>query len=79
MSFCLENFEKLFRFVASGQKVRYFTDQNGPNGGGGHMKMNLCLFSNSGISVTDSLSEKSRLKKWGHLSNFHVPFSSYGP
>ena len=31
------------------------------------------------MSLLNSYGSKSRLKKWRHLSDFHVSFLSYGP
>ena len=58
-------------------KLRYFTKQNGPKGG--PRENEFWLFSNTKMNVTNSSSGKSRWKKWGHLSSFHVSFVSYGP
>ena len=38
---------------------------------GDHMKMNF--------QIQKVRAEKVDEKKWGHLSNLHVPFLSYGP
>ena len=52
-------------------KLKYFTDQNGPNGGPHQNK--FWLFSNKKMNVTNSLSGKSRWKNWNHLPSFMFP------
>ena len=42
--------------MAFGQKLRYFTDQNGPRGD--HVKMNF-QYSNSEMNVTENVDQKN--------------------
>ena len=56
-------------------KLRYFTDQNRPKGRANENEFGL--FSNTKMNVKNS--KKADEKKWGHLSSFHISFSSYGP
>ena len=69
--------EELFESVAFGQKLWYFTDQNGPKER--PHENESWLFSNSEMNITNSCSRKSRCEKLGHFFSFHTPFLSYGP
>ena len=48
----LEKYDKLSELVALVQKLRYFTDQNGPKGG--PQESEFLVFSNSEMNVTNS-------------------------
>ena len=48
----LEKYDELSELVAFGQKLRYFTDQNGPKGG--PHENEFWVFSNSEMNVTNS-------------------------
>ena len=45
-------YDELSKSVAFGQKLSYFTDQNGPIGG--PHENDFCVFSNSEMNVTKS-------------------------
>ena len=62
--------------VAFGQKMRYFTEQNGSNGRPHENK--FWLFSNWEVNVTNR-AEKVDEKNGVHLSSFHVLFLSFRP
>ena len=58
--------------LAFGQKLRYFTDQNGAKVGN-----EFWVFSNAGMNITNSWIVKSRWKVWSYLSSSQVSFLSY--
>ena len=48
----VEKYDELSQSVASGQKLRYFTDQNGPKGG--PYENEFWVLSDSEMNVTNS-------------------------
>ena len=74
--FFQEKYDELPESVAFGQKLMYFTDQNGPWRGGRPHKNEFWVFSNAEMNLTNNCSGKSRWKKWGYLPSFFPELES---
>ena len=66
---------KILILYLSSTKFRHFSDQNEPKVE--HHENEFWQLSNIKMNITNNYNLKSRWKKWGHLSSFHVSFSFF--